>query len=441
MTDAEILTAIETVLNVHMAHAHMDGFGPDARLNEDLYLDSVLILQIFLNLELEYGFSVPEEAIAKRDIETVADLIALYLPKTTATVVPAFPLTGGTTDEGVHGEAYYDIKVHCFVSCVCDGLKRQRLDHRPFYFGVWDAKFAVSDRFELLYHAPEVSQEFFRAWFERLYGVTVGEWYDPERTKLENLAVLLDLVKNRRETGSVMVMLDMFHLPERENKFNQNPFPHYLMLQETADPDKWFVHDPDYRWEGEIARDKVIHAIMQPTVGGGYVFDHAEARTPHAEDLKAYFEACFVRDRNPLADSVREIVVAHLEERRGVTLSDLAAALRELPVITIRKYAYEHGFAFFWRALKLPAAEFEAWCEEIEALVQSLKSLHYACMKLAKTGDRLLAAGVFERLDEADRLETKLKSKLAEVFDLWCDLTIPAEVSMLKRPVLKRVAR
>ena len=436
MSESEILAAIETALTEKMAHGHMEGFGPDARLNEDLYLDSVLILEIFLNLELEYGLSVPEEAIARQEIETVGDLVSLYLPKTTATVVPAFPLTGGTTDEGVHGEAYYDIKVHCFVSCVSDGLKRNGLDQRPFYFGVWDAKFAVSERFELLYHAPDITQEFFRGWFERLYGVSVVEWYDPERTKLDNLAVLLGLLKQRSETGSVMVMLDMFHLPERENKFNQNPFPHYLMLQETADPETWFVHDPDYRWEGEIAKEKVIHAILQPTVGGGYVFDNAEARAPYGEDLKAYFEACFVRDRNPLVDAVREIVAAHLDERDGLMLSNLGAAVRELPVITIRKYAYEHGFAFYWRALKLPSAEFEGWCAEIEALVQALKTLHYACMKLAQAGDRALAGAVFERLDEADRLETKLKAKLAEVFDLWSDLVLPAEV-----PPLKRVAR
>lgn len=438
MTNTEILAAIQTVLTEQMAHAHMDGFGPEARLNEDLYLDSVLILQIFLNLELEYGLSVPEEAIAKQDIETIADLVALYEPRSNAVVVPAFALTGGATDEGVHGEAYYDIKVHCFVSCVCDGLKRQALDHRPFYFGVWDAKFSVSEQFQLLYHTQEISQEFFRHWFQRLYGVTVREWYDPDRTKIENLAVLIDLVGNRGDTGSVMVMLDMFHLPERENKFNQNPFPHYLMLQETADPETWFVHDPDYRWKGEIAREKVIHAIMQPTVGGGYVFDHAEARAPEAEDLKAYFEACFVKDSNPLVDAMRAIVTAHLEGTVDIDLSDLAAAVRELPVITIRKYAYEHGFAFFWRALKLPAAEFETWCDDIEALVQSLKTLHYACMKLGQTGDRTLAPGVFERLDEADRLETKLKGKLAQIFDLWCERYAPSSAEV---PLLKRAAR
>ncbi len=433
MTDMDILALIEKVLREPMAHAHMDGFGPDARLNEDLYLDSVLILQIFLNLELEHGLTVPEEAIARQEIQTVADLVGLYLPKGAGPVVPGFALTGGDTDEGVHGEAYYDIKVHCFVSCVCDGLKRQGLDHRPFYFGVWDAKFAVSDRHALLYHADDITQEFFRAWFERLYGVKVREWYDPARTKIENLAVLIDLVKHRGETGSVMVMLDMFHLPERENKFNQNPFPHYLMLQETADPDVWFVHDPDYRWEGEIARDRVIHAILQPTVGGGYVFDHAEARTPDPQDLRAYFEACFRADSNPLVDAMRAIVKAHIEERDGLVLSMLGDAVGELPVITIRKYAYEHGFAFFWRALQLPAAEFEVWCLEIEALVQALKTLHYACLKLSQTKDPAQAIAVFHKLDEADRLETKLKGKLAEVFALWCRRFVPADEAALRR--------
>lgn len=440
MTRDEILTAIETVLSQHMAHPHMDGFALKARLNEDLYLDSVLMLQVFLNLELEFGLAMPEEAIAKQDVETVDDLVGLYLPKPAAPSLPApalpvpsFPLTGGTADEGVHGEAYYDIKVHCFVSCVSDGLKKQGLDQRPLYFGVWDAKFAISERHQLRYHADDITQESFRSWFERLYGVSVREWYDATLSKEENLAVMTDLVKARGDTGSVMVMLDMFHMPERENKFNQDPFPHYLMLEETEDPDIWFVNDPDFRWEGRMEREKVIHAIMQPTVGGGYVFDISQARVPAPEDIAGFFESCFIADRNPIVDAVRGIVTAHLEGRNGLKLSDLVLAARELPVLTIRKYAYEHGFAFFWRALKLPAGEFEGWCEEIEALVQSLKSLHYACMKLSQTGDREQSRAVFDALDEADSIEFRLKAKLGEVFDAWRDRHCAAPMVPMRR--------
>ncbi|OJG00092.1 DUF6005 family protein [Pararhizobium antarcticum] len=437
MTRDEIMAAVQTILSEQMMHPHLEGFGPLARLNEDLYLDSVLILQIFLNLELEYGLAMPEKAISQQDVVTVEDLAGLFDPEAVdpASAVQTVPAFVG---EGVHGEAAYDIKVHCFVSCVCEAVKRAGLDHRPFYFGVWDAKFAVTDRWQLRYHAADISQEFFRGWFERLYAVSVREWYDPAMTKIENLAVLLDLVETRPETGYVMVMLDMFHLPERENKFNQNPFPHYLMLAKTEDPQNWFVLDPDYRWQGDIARDKVIHAILQPTVGGGYVFDRAEARAPQDEDLRAYFDACFVSDRNPLLDSLREIVAAHVEERDGTRLADLDLALRELPVITIRKYAYEHGFAFFWRALKLPAAEFDVWCDDIEALVNALKALQYAAMKLAQTGDRAFLPPVLAHLDQCDRLETRVKGKLAEIFALWCEQQFPAA---MEQPQSRRAAR
>lgn len=247
MSRDEIMAAVFAILSEQMMHPHLEGFAPEARLNEDLYLDSVLILQIFLNLELEYGLPMPEKAISKQDVATVADFIALFDPEAAAVLSIPVPIIAG---EGVHGEAPYDIKVHCFVSCVCEAVKRAGLDHRPFYFGVWDAKFVVNEKWQLRYHAPEISQEFSRSWFERLYGVTVREWYDPDLTKLENLGMMLDLVERRPETGYVMVMLDMFHLPERENKFNQNPFPHYLMLSKTENPENWFVLDPDYRWQG-----------------------------------------------------------------------------------------------------------------------------------------------------------------------------------------------
>jgi petrobactin synthase len=222
-------------------------------------------------------------------------------------------------------------------------------------------------------------------------------------------------------------------MPERDNKFNQDPFPHYLMLEETEDPALWFVNDPDFRWEGTTEREKVIHAIMQPTVGGGYVFDITEAREPTPKDIAVFFEACFIADHNPIVDAIRGITAAHLDGRDGLTLSDLELAVRELPVLTIRKYAYEHGFAFFWRALKLPAGEFETWCEEIETLVQSLKQMHYALMKLSQTQDRTRADAVFAALDEADRIELLIKAKLGEVFDAWREANCEATIIPMRR--------
>ncbi|PSJ62636.1 DUF6005 family protein [Kumtagia ephedrae] len=417
MTKDQVIEAIRSVLRDQLNHAHLDRFGPGARLNEDLYLDSVLILEIFLALELQFGLSAPEEAINRQDIATVAELAGLFTGDAIVAVAPAKAEPAG---EGVHGEDYIDIKVHCFVSSVCDALKRSGIDQRPFYFGVWDADFAITERWALAYHHGSVDHQFFRSWYERLYGVRMQEWYDRARSKDENVAVMLDLIERRRDGQHLMVMLDLFHLPERENKFNQNPFPHYLMLEKTDDPMVWQVNDPDFRWEGRIERDKILDAIRQPTVAGGFLFDRHEARPPADADLRDYFLACHQPHANPLVAAVRRIVRAHLDGRDGVTLADLATALRELPVISIRKYAYEHGFAFFWRSLKLANADFDFWCDEIERLIQEFKAVHYAAMRLAQTGDRDLAADLFRRLDTLDGIESRIKARLGEVFRDWC---------------------
>ena len=418
-----VIEAIGTVLREQMRHAHLDRFGPDARLNEDLYLDSVQLLQLILELETALDLPVSDEMVSRQDIATVADLAALLVPDAEGgaeaqharaqAVMPEAPA------EGVHGEMPYDLKIHCFVSCVCDGLKKRGIDHRPFYALIWDAEFAITDGSRLAYHSEVMDHEAFRYWFERLYGVPLQSWYDHSRSKEDNVAFLLKLLENRAPTECIMVMLDMFHLPERENKFSQNPFPHYLMLELTDDPAIWQVRDPDFRWEGPIARDKLLNAIRQPTVAGGYRFDPSLAHMPRNDDLAAFFEACLRLDANPLIDATRAIVSAHAEGRNGLRLADLGEALRELPVVTIRKWAYEHGFAFFWRALRWPDKGFQAICDEIEVLVNGLTAMHYAVLKLAMTGDAELVAPVLEKLDELDAIEFSIKRQLAAAKDAW----------------------
>jgi acyl carrier protein len=418
-----IIAAIGTVLREQMRHAHLDRFGPEARLNEDLYLDSVQLLQLILELEKALDLPVSDEMVSRQDIATVADLAALLVPDAEGRAgtqdTRAQAVAPGTLSEGVHGEMPYDLKIHCFVSCVCDGLKKRGIDHRPFYALIWDAEFAITDGCRLAYHSEVMDHEAFRYWFERLYGVPLRSWYDHSRPKEENVACLLRLLENRAPTECIMVMLDMFHLPERENKFNQNPFPHYLMLELTDDPAVWQVRDPDFRWEGPIARDKLLNAIRQPTVAGGYRFDPSLAHTPRDEDLAAFFEACLRLETNPLIDATRAIVSAHAEGRNGLRLADVGEALRELPVVTIRKWAYEHGFAFFWRALRWPDKEFQAVCDEIEVLVNGLTAMHYAVLKLAMTGDAELVGPVLEKLDELDAVEFSIKRRLAAAKEAW----------------------
>lgn len=318
------------------------------------------------------------------------------------------------------------IKVHCFVSCVCEVIKKTPgVDHRPFYFGVWDADFSVSDKKVLSYHSEHTAHEGFKNWYKLLYGVDITAWYDHSLSKQDNLKTLVDMVENKPADRNIMVMLDMYHLPERENKFNQNPFPHYVMLETTDDPDTWFMWDPDFRWEGPLPKDRILNAIAQPSVAGGYYFDAVNIRHSSEDTIKAYFAQSMKLDHNPFTDALRDIVSAHVDG--ALPLADLEAALREIPVMAIRKYAFEHGFAYFWEALGLDEEEFEYWCDEIEKLVSRYTQVQFRAMKLAMTGNVQLAAPVFELLDQQDQLEFKIKNKLQQVFEQWSQTQSPLQ--------------
>lgn len=313
------------------------------------------------------------------------------------------------------------IRVHCFVSCVCESLKRAGvLDERPFYFGVWDAPFFTTAEYQLAYHTPSSDQSFFCEWYERLYGAALHEWYDKNLSKESNMKRLVDLVESRPPQRNVLVMLDLFRLPERENKFNQNPFPHYVMLQTTDTADEWLMRDPDFRWDGRLSRQRILEAVASPSVAGGYYFDEDRLHEPGERAIREYFEVCLREHDNPFPTAIRDIVSAHLDGRAPGGLAALNRALREIPVLAIRKYAYEHGFAFFWRAGLLEEPEFLDWCDAGEDLVKTFTTVQYRATKLAITRDVTLADAVFALLDRQDALEFRLKRRLAELFREWC---------------------
>lgn len=446
LTKAQIIQAIYDVLNEHMMIPQIDAFHEDALLNQDLYLDSVLVLELILNLETELGLDIPDDALTKDDFETVANLADFLLAKkhqddteaTTSetsttmsepsTMVAQTAVQDASSDQA---EEELDIKVHCFVSCICDILKPSPLvDHRPFYFGVWDAEIVINDQHQLDYHSDTINHDNFRHWYKALYSVDVEPWYDASQSKEANINTLLSLLDTKSDHQRVMVMIDMYRLPERENKFNQNPFPHYVMLEKTEDPDEWMMLDPDFRWEGRLPKDKILHAIASPAVAGGYLFDSQQIKPSSNTAIRDYYLDSFNPDHNPMTDAARQVVQHHQTSGRFDALPD---ALKQLPVLAIRKYAYEHGLAFFYLALGYDLGaehdnEFEDLCVVIEQLVESYKLVQYRAMKLAKAetfGDQeqRLLDEIQTILDEQDAREFQVKSRLNQLFEQWCQCT------------------
>jgi len=420
-TREQIVECIYRVLHGKMASEHLSAFHSDSRLREDLALDSSSALQLLVHLEVEHGLQLPEEALMNKDLDTVRSVAKLLYdaqPRRTP---------------GRLLEYEEDIKLHCFVSCLGEIIKRHDLDQRVLYFGVWDSDIVITDGCEMSYHSEAISHDAFVERYEQLFGITMHSWYRRHLSKEENVAQLISLVENRTEDQHIMVMLDMHRLPERVNEFNKDPFPHYLMLGPTPNPDEWMVYDPDYRWEGVTKKERILHAMRHPAVAGGFVFSDKTAREPTPQQIKACYEACMLRDRNVMTEAIRSVLSAHLDgnDRRGegLSLSHLSGALDEIPILSIRKYSYEHGFAFFWRELELAEAEFDHWCEVIAELVKTYKVIQFQALKLATTGNRAIAEEIFRLLDRQDERERTIKHRMHEVYLQWCDQVFALEPS------------
>ncbi len=429
-----IARAIEDILRHRLTGLAVDGLTLDSDLVIDTGLDSVQFMQLLVALEREYHITVPDTLLDASDLSTIRHLAEQLADCTQADDAPGaaaapadLSATGtpatGTTATGVQ-EPPLDIKVHCLVSCLCEPIRNNPdIDHRPFYFGIWDAQIFIDAQGHLTYHDEAVDHQFFTDWFARLYQVTIERWYDPACSAAKNLATLQTLLTQRQPQQTLLVMLDLFHLPERENRFNKNPFPHYVMLENTAAPDLIWMWDPDFRWEGALDRSRVFNAIQQPSVGGGYRIDYALARQPDDRAVAAYFRACIKPLNNPMTAAARMVVEAHTADNPARPLHNLPVALSELPVLAIRKYAYEHGLAFFWRALQLPEALFEQWCDRIEALVRGYDRVVFLATALCETPSAEHLEDLHTLLREQDHREFTIKQELLTRFDQWQSLT------------------
>ncbi|MGD6831829.1 petrobactin biosynthesis protein AsbD [Sutcliffiella halmapala] len=74
MTRQEIVQSLHDILQQQMKLPSMEEFHEDARLNEDLYMDSIMILQLILHLEVDLGYDIPDEMLVTKDFRTVGTL-------------------------------------------------------------------------------------------------------------------------------------------------------------------------------------------------------------------------------------------------------------------------------------------------------------------------------------------------------------------------------
>ena len=75
MTRAELKENLYEMLKNDLEVRNMERFSDEARLNEDLYLDSVMFLQLIVQIELELGVEIPDQELVPKDFKTVGTLL------------------------------------------------------------------------------------------------------------------------------------------------------------------------------------------------------------------------------------------------------------------------------------------------------------------------------------------------------------------------------
>jgi len=74
MSRQQLIKRIYDIMENSLELQTLSSFNEDARLNEDLYMDSIMVLQLILHIELDLGISIPDEGLVPKDFKTVGTL-------------------------------------------------------------------------------------------------------------------------------------------------------------------------------------------------------------------------------------------------------------------------------------------------------------------------------------------------------------------------------
>ena len=79
MTRDALIGEIGSLLKLHLNVPHDARLDAATRLNQDIYLDSVMVLELLVLLETKLGFAIPEEAPAREHFLTLGALAEFLL--------------------------------------------------------------------------------------------------------------------------------------------------------------------------------------------------------------------------------------------------------------------------------------------------------------------------------------------------------------------------
>ncbi|MEV5027391.1 DUF6005 family protein [Paenibacillus sp. LPE1-1-1.1] len=302
-------------------------------------------------------------------------------------------------------------QIHCFFDCLSYIVDADPyLDSRPVYIGVWDSPFGITDE-GILYYGTGIRINQLAAYFTTMYGSHLENWIDYDQSREDNWLLFKQQIIG--ESEYLIIMVDLYNLPN-SLQYQKKHLPHLVIVQRRTE-DGWYLIDPYFGWEGEVAEEHLEKSFGCANLLMGITIDANVLSQPSVESVSAQFIRSFNPNRSKMVSEVHRFIDRLENTQAESAWKHLHYKLENLAIISKRLRGYSQLFTFFSLEQGQNMDELRA----VDKLVMMWDQFLVAVFRIGLLGKNGDIAALKSKLTSIKQHELTIKKKLLDAFEEW----------------------
>ncbi|MFD0669988.1 DUF6005 family protein [Cohnella sp. GCM10027633] len=305
--------------------------------------------------------------------------------------------------------------IHCLMDCLALAVKTAtEFDPRPAYLGIWNAPF-LADENGFRYYSETIDPDTEFRQFESLYGNGIQRWNDPTMSKDDHYRQLVRHSESAARFGTVVTLVDLYYMPYSAICYRQKHLPHIVIVR-LLDNGDWYVRDPFFEWEGNVANAVLQDAHTCERLSAGVTVDGRLLRAPGPVRIARTFREQLSMDESPLVAFVDAYLRQIAEGVPGYSAQTLYASIGQVGIVAKRWKAFGLVGEYFSDQGGGDSRELE---KTMESLMLKWENFVLTIVRLGVLGKHEKLADARIKLGEIAALERETKLRLQEIFEKW----------------------
>lgn len=299
-------------------------------------------------------------------------------------------------------------QIHCFSDCLSYALEIDgRFDYRPVYLGVWEYPFHVHEE-GITYYGNHIKLDTVIRDIEDVYGRSIYNWFEFDKSKLQNFAVMEREVDC--QSTAVITMIDLYYLPYSQH-YQKKHYPHLVLVQSRSEG-KWLVADPYFGWSGEVQDDIMRQSFGCNDLHFGVSIYLNEMHEPVKEKISQQFLRYDNRSASLFTIEVERFIRKMMSPQGKHMWKDVQHRLEDVGVISKRFYGYGQMISFFTEG-----GDISDDLNKVTELVKKWENFMLALFRFSILGKG--ESALFEKLEIIAAAELSIKQTLRECYEQW----------------------